>query len=148
MKHANSLLACSVLAFTLWKARSQASAWFNSPYDHLGWVAFAAWLLAPLVARAVRPADDLRWLTAALLLSIFGTVADLSALHNCALAVALASFVQPGGERLFWLAGFLGWTSALGWSLNGCSSSAVIGVRLSITAVSCSPWFCFKRVVA
>jgi len=142
----NSLLACSVLAFTLWKAHAQAAAWFNSPYDHLGWAAFVCWVLAPVLARAIRPAGDLRWLTAALFLSIFGTVADLSALHASALAVAMASFTRPGGERLLWLAGFVCWTSALGWLLSACSGSLVIAIRLIIAALSCWPWFYGRRV--
>jgi len=148
MRHANSLLASSVLAFTLWKAHAQFAAWFNSPYDRLGWAAFACWVLAPLLARAVRPTGDLRWLTAALVMSIAGTVADLSVLHTSALAMALASCTRPGWERNLWLAGFISWTSALGWLLNGCSSSLVIAIRLIIVALSCGLWFGNRRVVA
>ena len=146
--HANSLLTFSVLTLTLWKAHTLAAAWFNSPYDRQGWVALIGWMLGPLLLKALRPTGDLHWLAAALVMSIAGTVADLSALHAFALALALASLARHGWQRQLWFVGFVSWTSALGWLLSGFSSALVIIVRLIIAALSCCPWFFSRRAAA
>lgn len=148
MKHASRLLTFAVVAFTFWKARALGTAWFNSPYDHLSWAAFACWVLAPLLAGAVKPGGDTHWLAASLTMSIAGTFADLSVLHACAFAMALAACTRAGWARLLWFAGFLSWTSALGWLFNGCSSGQVILIRLVIAMIVSCPWFLSRRVVA
>jgi hypothetical protein len=148
MKHASRLLTLAVLAFTFWKARALGTAWFNSPYDNLSWAAFACWVFAPMLARAIRPGGDIHWLAASLGLSIAGTIADLSVLHACAFAMALAACTRAGWARMLWFAGFVSWTSALGWMFNGCSSTQVIILRLIIAMIASWPWFLSRRAVA
>lgn len=148
MKHASRLLTLAVLAFTFWKARALGTAWLNSPYDHLSWAAFACWVFAPLVARVVTPGGDMHWLAASLAMSIAGTVADLSVLHACAFAMALAACTRAGWSRLLWFVGFVSWTSALGWFFNGWSSGQVIFIRLIIAMLASAPWFLSRRAVA
>ena len=148
MKQAGRLLTFAVLAFTFWKARAVGTAWFNSPYDQLSWAAFACWVLTPLLGGAIKSGGDISWLAVSLGMSIAGTVADLSVLHAAAFATAVAACTRAGWERLWWFVGFVSWTSALGWMLNGCSSMQVIFIRLLIAMIASWPWFIARRAAA
>ncbi|MDB6003788.1 MAG: hypothetical protein JWR15_775 [Prosthecobacter sp.] len=148
MKLASNFLTFAVIAFTFWQARALGTAWFHSPHDHQSWAAFACWVLTPLLARAAKAGGDIHWLAASLGMSIAGTIADLSELHACAFATALAACTRAGWERLWWFAGFVSWTSALGWLINGCSSTQTIFIRLMIAMIASCPWFLGKRVAA
>lgn len=142
------LLTLGVLGYATWNVQELVATWFNSPYNHLSWLAFTLWLGAPLLGGAMKLDGNLRWLAAALWVSAIGLLADMRVLHGLALALAIASLVNPGRLRWKWGWGFLSWTPALGWLLLDLPASIVVAVRLALALASWSTWIVWNRRIA
>lgn len=129
----NRCLELGVIAFCAWQASSLLTAWRHSPFDRLGWLSFALWLTAAVVAAVKnpkRPGDSTLLAFAALALALLGRLLDLNALLSGALALSVCSLVPGSWRRLLWLAGAIAWMPALGWLAHGFPSVAVAAGRV------------------
>jgi hypothetical protein len=126
-------LELAVIGFCAWQASSLLTAWRHSPFDRLGWLSFAIWLAAAVVAvvrHPTRPENSTLLAFAAVALALLGRLLDLNALLSGALALSVCSLVPGSGRRLLWLAGAISWMPALGWLAHGFPSLAVAGARV------------------
>lgn len=105
-----------VLATVFFCARSLVPAWRWTPYNQLGWLAFAAWLL-PIWWNARLARDEvprLGFSVGAVVMLVVGTALEINALRYGSLALAVAAFHPPEG-RWLWLAAAASWMPVSGW---------------------------------
>lgn len=128
-----------LLASAAWSARGLVPTWVWTPYDRLGWLAFALWL-APVLRRpraphpqAMREGLRVSLLAAGLLTALLGRVADINFLHHASLAFLIASTSRRAGF-VIWTAGAVAWMPVAGWigSRLGFEPAAFAGLRVLV----------------
>jgi exosortase/archaeosortase family protein len=139
-------LEMAVLGYCGWRARVLFAAWFDAPFDRLGWLAFAIWL-APLgiglnAAHRSRLGNGGRrpWIAATgLALTLAGDLGDLNFCHDLGLVFVLIA-LAPRAGRALWGLSAIAWLPALGWvaSRAGISpaATAVGRVGLAVAGVT------------
>ena len=136
-------LELAVFAFCAWQAADLITAWRHSPFDRLGWLSFAIWLL-PLgfvwFWGPATPTGSLPLTAAALVTSLAGRVLDMHLIICGALALAGAALAPAGPRRFIWLIGALCWMPVTGWLLHSLPASAVAALRLSLALASVGVW--------
>jgi hypothetical protein len=130
-----------IIALCGWQAfPGLVDAWRHAPFDRLGWLAFGLWA-APVIYRAVRPPRESRpglpalaWVALGLLLC--GSLADVNALCNLALAAAIGGFMPRHQATLAWLALSVAWMPALGWAGATVGAVALNALRALLGAAA------------
>ena len=131
-----------VLAFCAWQAGDLLTAWRNSPFDHLGWLALGFWLVPTLVsawqfrARLPKTRRSVYFAWFGLAFCLAGIVTDMHFLKHGALALACAAITPQFRLGTLWLILALAWIPVLGWSLAGLPAFGVAWLRLTLAAVA------------
>ncbi len=136
-------LELAVLMFCAWQAADLITAWRHSPFDRLGWLSFAVWLLPigfGLFRGTTLPTGSLPLTAAALVVCLVGRVLDMHLIICGALALAGAALAPAGPRRFLWLIGALCWMPVTGWLLHSFPASAVAAFRLSLALASVGVW--------
>jgi hypothetical protein len=141
-------LEFTLLAYGAWRCHGLLQTWFTAPYDQLGWLAFAFWIL-PLGLNAqsigLPTAGSGRkrpWcLAAGLALICLGDAGAINALKHLGLALILIGFAPRSGRKL-WALGAIAWMPALGWAASrlGVDPAGVGMGRAVIAMCSCAWW--------
>ena len=131
-----------VLAFCVWQAADLLTAWRNSPFDHLGWLALGFWLVPTLVsawrfrARLPKTRRSVYFAWLGLAVCLAGILTDMHFLKHGALALACAAITPQVRFGSLWLVLALAWMPALGWLLAGLPAFGVAGIRLTLAALA------------
>jgi exosortase/archaeosortase family protein len=135
-------LELTLLAYAGWCASGLVATWIWTPFDRLGWLAFAVWLL-PLVAPArdavgrMPPWTRIGALAVGLGALLAGNVADVNFFYHVGLAAILTSFNRRRGY-LLWAMGAVAWLPASGWfaSRAGIDPSTFAFIRVFLASVA------------
>lgn len=137
-------LELAILGYAGWRCRTLFSTWFTNPYDRLGWLAFAVWIL-PLgldeggAPRAAGSGARRPWyLGLGLLLIAFGDLGRLNAAQYVGLALIVIGFA-PRHRRGLWGLAAIAWMPPLGWvaSRYGIHPDAAGMVRVVVAMAAC-----------
>ena len=124
------IAATVAIAYAATACADLIAAWQRSPFDRLGWLALAIWLL-PLALRMRDGALSVGWLAFGLLVSTFGRMGDLNAAQHVGLAWCLVAIVPRGRGRWLWLATSISWMPLLGWvGCRGLAGYEVAALRV------------------
>lgn len=135
-------LESALLVYAGWSCRNLLTSWFTNPFDRLGWIAFALWLLPLGVVRhgGLLPAGSgarRPWfLGLGLALVALGDVGELNACQHAGLALILIGFAPRRG-RAVWALSAAAWMPPLGWvaSRFGLDPGAMAVARVTIATV-------------
>lgn len=140
-------LEMALLGYAVVRCRDLFSAWFSAPFDALGWVAFAIWLL-PLAFAARRhglprfgAGGHRGWFAGAgLALTFLGDAGDVNVGHHVGLALILIA-LAPRAGRTLWACGAVAWLPALGWAASraGLTPQTIALARVAL-ALGASMW--------
>lgn len=149
-------LECVILVYGFWRCFGLLRAWFTAPFDQLGWIAFALWIL-PIGLNArdhgLPTAGSGRWrpwcLAAGVGLIFCGDAGEVNALKHGGLALVLIGFAPRAG-RLFWAACAVAWMPALGWGASRFGvEPAAAGMGRAVIAMSgCAWWLGLRKAPA
>lgn len=114
-------LELAILVYAGWRCHTLFDTWFTNPFDRLGWLAFALWIL-PIGIHAQRTglpfagSGRLRpWLLGGgVALICLGDVGTLNAIKYGGVALIFMGFAPRPG-RWLWALTAVAWMPALGW---------------------------------
>ena len=143
----------AILAFCAWRSADLLQAWQHSPYDKVGWLAFALGCLplgwVCLRRRQEDVPEQLPWLPwLAVALGLIGSLGHLNFLTYWGLACAVVALRRNSWKSLPWLALALCWMPVLGWAAARFSPTTVSGLRLALAtlAVVAGSWGWRRRL--
>jgi exosortase/archaeosortase family protein len=145
-------LETAILGYAGWRCHALLDSWFTTPFDHLGWLAFALWIL-PIGIHAQTGAlpyagsgKRRSWLLGAgVILICLGDVGALNACKHLGLALIFIGFAPRAGRTL-WALAAISWMPALGWlaSRFGIDPDAA-GMGRAVIALSSCAWALVTR---
>lgn len=145
MTRRHPFFAIAVLGFCAWQSRGLFDAWRHAPFDHLGWLAFAVWVL-PVALTLCRNGAAIEinesLLLAAALCSLIGAATDINLVQHIAFAAALGIFAYSKRRLAVWLATAAAWMPVFGWLTSNFGTGRVAFVRI-VAAVAASAWACW-----
>lgn len=138
-------LEVAILVYAGWRCRTLLDTWFTNPFDRLGWLAFALWILpvglhAQRTGLPVAGSGRLRsWLLGAGVAFIcLGDVGSLNAIKYAGVALNFMGFAPRRG-RWLWAATAVTWMPALGWAASrfGIEPNAAGLGRAAVALAGC-----------
>ena len=134
--------AIAILVLATTQAWSLFDAWLHSPYDQLGTLAAAIWIIPVFLTRRGEPSPRLAWIAAGLALA--GAALDFHLLGQAALAAAAGALVVRSISRpaaIAWLGSSICWMPVFSYLLGGLAGAApplVMGLRLAMAVAGCA----------
>lgn len=122
-----------LVGYALFEAKDLVFAWRTSPFDALGWLAFAIWV-APLFVTDRPMIRETGLIVAGVGLLLAGHLGELNALKYGGLAGVLAGLEPWRKGRFFWLVTGIAWMPAFGYLVSQGLSEGVWLVRILIAA--------------
>ncbi|HUR60232.1 MAG TPA: archaeosortase/exosortase family protein [Opitutaceae bacterium] len=139
-------LELGLIGYATWRCLDLGASWFTSPFDHLGWLAFAFWILplgvTPGEGIVALGADRRRlWIVgAAVVLLCGGQVASVNAVEHVGLALLVIG-LAPRDFSGAWYAGALAWMPATGWLASRLGiSPEPFGLLRTLLGVAACAW--------
>lgn len=129
------LLLLVLLGFAFFEARDLWFAWNHSPFDALGWLAFAIWV-SPLFLNARKDVHQTKYVIVGIALILLGTIGELNAFIYFGLAAVLGGLQSWRQGRVLWLLGSLSWMPLFGYFLSQFLSCGVNLVRVALATAS------------
>ncbi len=128
----------AVIVFCAWAARELVNAWRHSPFDRLGWLAFAIWLVPVVVHESRRNVlkDGIACSCTGLVMATLGLMAQLNAATYLGLAVAVAGLLPWNRWTVSWLVFSLAWMPLTGWLCANFGGSVTVALRLAGAALA------------
>ena len=119
--HRPPAVAIAICVYCAFEASHLLHAWFNSPYDYFGWVAFGIWitpvfqyLFSNSGNNGRRPERPLL-LGLGLFLSVQGMIGSFNVFQHMGLAFAVAGLMPPLRAHALWLGSAISWMPVFGW---------------------------------
>lgn len=132
------LAAAFVLLASLVQSRELLDAWSHDPGSAYGLAAFSIWLfclMVPIIFGASFRANQ-RWVGAAALFLVIGTLSGIALVHHLAVAASLSSFVRKRLDRWIVFCAAISWIPALGW-VSHTLAGGFPGLLRLIPALGC-----------
>ena len=128
----------AIILFCAWASRELVNAWWHSPFDRFGWLAFLLWL-TPVVVHEFHRSDSKNGIAcsgAGLVAATFGLMAQLNAATYAGLAFAVAGLLPWNPMVALWLAFSLAWMPLTGWLCGDFGGHATLALRLAGAALA------------